>query len=61
MLAAGPDLVFSLIERHGILCDAVRQGLILAAHAPAAAKTLEERARFWQSGVRRCRSSMRNA
>ena len=48
MVAGGPDLVFGLIERHGIVCDAVRRGLIFAAHTPAAAKTLEERARFWQ-------------
>src|SRR5690348_14805993 len=48
MVAGGPDLVFGLIERHGIVCDAVRQGLIFAAHTPAAAKTLEERTRFWQ-------------
>lgn len=49
MLADGPDLVFGLAERHGIVCDAVRHGLIFAAHTPAAAKTLEERARFWQA------------
>lgn len=49
MLAGGPDLVFGLVERHGIVCDAVRHGLIFAAHMPAAAKTLEERARFWQA------------
>jgi glycine/D-amino acid oxidase-like deaminating enzyme len=48
MLAGGPDLVFGLIERHGIVCDAVRQGLIFAAHTPAAAGVLEERARFWE-------------
>ena len=28
------DLVFSLIERHGIACDAVRNGWIQAAHSP---------------------------
>jgi glycine/D-amino acid oxidase-like deaminating enzyme len=49
MLAGGPDLVFGLAERHGIVCDAVRHGLIFAAHTPAAAKTLEERACFWQA------------
>ena len=48
MLAGGPDLVFDLIERHGIVCDGVKQGLIFAAHTPAAAKVLEERGRFWQ-------------
>ena len=34
-VAAGPDLVFELIARHGIECWAVRTGLIFAAHAPA--------------------------
>ncbi|HYC13443.1 MAG TPA: FAD-binding oxidoreductase, partial [Stellaceae bacterium] len=49
MLAGGPDLVFELIERHGIACDGNRNGLIFAAHTADAAKTLEERARFWQA------------
>jgi len=49
MLATGPDLVFELVERHGIACDAVRNGLIFAAHTPANAKMLEERAKFWQA------------
>lgn len=49
MLAGGPDLVFGLVERHAIVCDAVRQGLIFAAHTPAAAAVLERRARFWQA------------
>lgn len=48
MLAGGPDLVFGLIERYGIVCDAIRRGLIFAAHTPAAAKVLEERAHFWE-------------
>jgi glycine/D-amino acid oxidase-like deaminating enzyme len=48
MLAGGPDLVFGLVERHGIVCDAIRRGLIFAAHTPAAARVLEERARFWE-------------
>jgi glycine/D-amino acid oxidase-like deaminating enzyme len=48
MLAGGPDLVFGLIERHAIVCEAIRRGLIFAAHTPAAARVLEERARFWE-------------
>ncbi|HVM82197.1 MAG TPA: FAD-binding oxidoreductase [Stellaceae bacterium] len=48
--AAGnaPDLVFSLIERHGIDCAASRQGLIFAAHSPAGQKALERRTAFWR-------------
>jgi glycine/D-amino acid oxidase-like deaminating enzyme len=49
MLAGGPELVFGLVEKHGFACDAVKQGLIFAAHTPAAAKMLEERAHFWQA------------
>src|SRR5689334_3853759 len=49
MLAGGPDLVFGIIERHGIVCDAIRRGLIFAAHTPAAAGVLEDRARFWDA------------
>lgn len=31
-LAAGPDLVFDLIERHGIACEATRNGTLHIAH-----------------------------
>ncbi len=48
LLAGGPDLVFSLIAKHRIGCDASRQGLLFAAHAPSAISTLEKRARFWR-------------
>jgi L-pipecolate oxidase len=49
--AAGnaPEFVFSLIERHGIACTPVRNGLIFAAHSPAARQSLAERTAFWQS------------
>ena len=47
-VAAGPDLVFSLVERHRIACDAVRTGLIFAAHAPAGRRGLERRTSYWQ-------------
>jgi glycine/D-amino acid oxidase-like deaminating enzyme len=48
--AAGkaPDLVFELIERHGIACTPVRNGLVFAAHSPAARASLAERTAFWQ-------------
>jgi glycine/D-amino acid oxidase-like deaminating enzyme len=47
-VAAGPDLVFGLIERHGIACWAVRTGLIFAAHSPAGQRDLERRTQYWQ-------------
>jgi glycine/D-amino acid oxidase-like deaminating enzyme len=47
-IAAGPDLVFELIARHGIDCWAVRTGLIFAAHAPAGRHELEARTAYWQ-------------
>jgi glycine/D-amino acid oxidase-like deaminating enzyme len=45
----GPDLVFDLIDRHGIECDAKRSGLIFAAHAPPALERLKRRSEFWGS------------
>jgi glycine/D-amino acid oxidase-like deaminating enzyme len=42
-LAEGPDLVFSLIEKHEIACDAVRNGTLHCAHAPAGMRDLERR------------------
>jgi glycine/D-amino acid oxidase-like deaminating enzyme len=47
-IAAGPDLVYELIHRHGIDCDLVRTGLLFAAHAPSGARALAARARYWQ-------------
>jgi glycine/D-amino acid oxidase-like deaminating enzyme len=44
----GPELVFSLIDKHGIACSAVRKGLIFGAHSAAGARTLESRSAFWQ-------------
>src|SRR5579872_215401 len=48
--AAGnaPELVFELIDRHGIACTPVRNGLIFAAHSAAARQGLAERTAFWQ-------------
>src|SRR5262249_38445534 len=43
----GPDLVFSLIERYGIDCAAVRKGLVFGAHSPAGMKALEARTAYW--------------
>src|SRR3984893_9509740 len=47
-VAAGPDLVFELIARHGLRCDAVRTGWIqLAASEPALAQ-LAARVEQWR-------------
>ena len=46
--AGGPDLVFGLIERHGMDCQAVRNGLIFAAHTPDKVKALAARTEQWQ-------------
>ncbi len=45
--ADGPALVFDLIERHQIRCEATRTGTIHAAHAPAGLRDLEARWRDW--------------
>ncbi len=47
-VAAGPDLVFELILRHGIECWAMRSGLIFAAHSAAGRRDLEHRTAYWQ-------------
>jgi glycine/D-amino acid oxidase-like deaminating enzyme len=44
----GPDLVFGLIEKHGMSAGAVRTGLIFAAHTPDKVKALEARAEEWR-------------
>lgn len=48
MLGNAPDLVFSLIEKHRIECEATRNGSIHAAHSPAGFKDLTARAKEWQ-------------
>jgi glycine/D-amino acid oxidase-like deaminating enzyme len=45
--ASGPDLVFDLIARHGIECDAVRTGWIQPATSEAALAQLARRAEQW--------------
>lgn len=47
-VAAGPDLVFELIMRHGIECWAIRSGLIFAAHSASGRRDLERRTSYWQ-------------
>jgi glycine/D-amino acid oxidase-like deaminating enzyme len=45
--AAGPDLVFDLIARHGIQCEATRTGWIQPATSEAALAQLARRAEQW--------------
>lgn len=47
-IAGGPDLVYGLIAKHGIECEAIRTGLVFGAHTAANAGVLERRARYWQ-------------
>lgn len=44
-LAAAPDHVFSLIERHGIDCEGRRAGTLHCAHAPSGLRDLRNRQR----------------
>jgi glycine/D-amino acid oxidase-like deaminating enzyme len=48
-LADGPELVFRLINEHGMVCEQRRAGLIFAAHTAKAQAGLEQRAAFWQA------------
>ncbi|UCI10593.1 NAD(P)/FAD-dependent oxidoreductase [Mesorhizobium sp. B1-1-8] len=45
--AGSADLVFSLIRRHGIDCDAMQNGWIQPAHSPAALEKVKSRAGQW--------------
>ncbi|WP_416915153.1 MAG: NAD(P)/FAD-dependent oxidoreductase [Roseicyclus sp.] len=47
--ADGPAMVFDLIERHQIRCEATRAGTIHAAHAAAGLRDLEGRWREWDA------------
>ena len=49
LAGSAPDIVFGLIERFGIECDAVRHGWIQAAHHARALTVVEARARQWQA------------
>jgi glycine/D-amino acid oxidase-like deaminating enzyme len=48
ILADGPDLVFALIGKHGIACQAVRAGTLHCAHSARGLANLEERLRQYQ-------------
>ncbi|MEM9635374.1 MAG: FAD-binding oxidoreductase [Pseudomonadota bacterium] len=45
----GPEMVFDLIEKHQIRCEATRNGTIHAAHAPSGFRDLEARWKEWNS------------
>ncbi len=45
---AGPEYVFSLIEKHQIRCEVTRTGTIHAAHGPSGFVDLQERHKEWQ-------------
>lgn len=45
---AGPDYVFSLIEKHQIRCEATLTGTIHGAHSPKGYKELQDRHAEWQ-------------
>ena len=47
-VAAGPDLVFTLIEQQQIACDAVRNGWLQLATSESALEPLKARVRQWQ-------------
>jgi glycine/D-amino acid oxidase-like deaminating enzyme len=49
ILADGPDLVFSLIDRHAISCEAVRNGTLHCAHSRKGLGNLQERRRQYQA------------
>ncbi len=46
---AGPDLVFELIQRHAIRCDAVHNGWIQAVHSEKKLEAAASRMRQWQA------------
>jgi glycine/D-amino acid oxidase-like deaminating enzyme len=48
VLGASPDLVFNLIEKHNIKCEAVRQGTLHLAHSLSGYKVLQQRESQWK-------------
>lgn len=48
-LGHSPDLVFSLIERHGIQCEAIRKGTLHCAHSPGGHRALQQREAQWKA------------
>ncbi|WP_193370803.1 NAD(P)/FAD-dependent oxidoreductase [Pelagibius marinus] len=48
LLGGAPRLVFDLIEKHGIACEAVNRGTLHCAVGPGGLKELQERAAQWR-------------
>jgi glycine/D-amino acid oxidase-like deaminating enzyme len=48
VLGKSPDLVFGLIEKHDIPCEAVRKGTLHLAHSRGSLRGLEQREAQWQ-------------
>ncbi|NUU03975.1 NAD(P)/FAD-dependent oxidoreductase [Herbaspirillum robiniae] len=48
-IGSAADTVFDLIRRHGIECDALRNGWIQPTHSDKTMRALEKRARQWQA------------
>lgn len=48
-IGAGPDVVFGLIEKHGIACTATRNGILTAAHCDRAQTALQRRTDIWNA------------
>ena len=49
VLGASPDLVFELIKKHGIQCEAVRKGTLHCAHSPGGFRALQQREAQWKN------------
>lgn len=47
-IGGGPDLVFDLIQRYGMECDARRCGIVTAAHSTASLADIQRRVEAWQ-------------
>ncbi len=47
-LGNSPDLVFDLIEKHGIECEAIQKGTLHCAHSPGGFKALKQRESQWK-------------
>ncbi len=48
LLGKSPDLVYGLIEKYNISCEAKRVGTLHCGHSPAGLKALEQREAQWQ-------------